>query len=175
MNAQLPIPGDAAARPIETSLQPAQARSASMQVCSFWLADRLFGVNILDVKEINKEVGFTRVYHAPKEVRGYVNIRGQIYLVLDLQMILGFEVTPVTAASRVVLFKPSVAESLGVLVDRVSDIVQVAEGQVEWRDQPVDEHSRDNRRSLIAGDCKLPGKLITLLDSRRLLGTILPS
>ncbi|MBF0525581.1 MAG: hypothetical protein HQK56_10850, partial [Deltaproteobacteria bacterium] len=42
------------------------------QFCSFWLSGRLFGVDILDVKEINSEITFTPIFHASKEVKGYV-------------------------------------------------------------------------------------------------------
>ncbi|MDH5637536.1 MAG: chemotaxis protein CheW, partial [Nitrospinota bacterium] len=62
-----------------------------LQLSTFRLNDRLFGVDIQDVKEINTEVTFTQIFHASKEVRGYVNIRGQIHLVLDLRILLGFE------------------------------------------------------------------------------------
>jgi purine-binding chemotaxis protein CheW len=138
-------------------------------VCGFWIAGRLFGVNILAVKEINRELGFTRVHHAPDDVRGYVNIRGQIHLVLDLRLMLGFDSVPTTPASRLVLFKPTVAESLGVLVDRIGDIVTVAADQIEWRDKQEAEHSPPSHRALIIGDGKLPGRVITLVDPRRLL------
>ena len=142
------------------------------QVCSFWIAERLFGVDILDVKEINREVGFTRIHHAPPDVRGYVNIRGQIYLVLDLRLMLGFGSAPTGPANRVVLFKPSAGNSFGVLVDRAGDIVHIARDRIEWRERQPAGHGQDPRKALIAGDCKLPMKLLTLLHSRGLLEAV---
>ena len=61
--------------------------------CTFRVDGRLFGVDILDVKEVTAETTFTRVAHAPDEVLGLVNIRGHIYLALDLRRLLGMPAT----------------------------------------------------------------------------------
>jgi chemotaxis signal transduction protein len=168
---QSPVPGTQhAGSPV---LPPGAARSQrELQLCSFWIAERLFGVDILDVKEINREVGLTPVHHAPPDVRGYVNIRGQIHLVLDLRVMLGFGSAPAGPASRVVLFKPSIGDSFGVLVERAGDIVQIATERIEWRDRQPAGHAHDPRKAIIAGDCKFPTKLLTLLHSRGLLEAV---
>ena len=104
--------------------------------CTFYLAGRLYGVDILHVKEISSVVRFTPIYHAPREVMGFVNIRGQIHLVLDLQMLLGQEQEVEAEAggrSLLVIFKPVVGESFGVLIDRIGDVVEIAEDEIEDR------------------------------------------
>ncbi len=80
------------------------------QFCTFWLSGRLFGVQILDVKEIHPEVAITPIFHAPRTVKGYVNIRGQVYLILDLRPMLGFESCEVDRKSCLVIFKTTVGE-----------------------------------------------------------------
>ena len=99
--------------------------------CTFRVNDRLFGVDILDVKEVTAETTFTRVAHAPDEVLGLVNIRGHIYLALDLRRLLGMPATVVTGDSRLVLFKPSVGNAFGVVVDEISDIQTVDANRIE--------------------------------------------
>ena len=72
-----------------------QTRSEDTEMhrfCTFRLSDRLYGVNINDVKEINTEISYTPIFHATEEIKGYINIRGQIYLLLDLRKIFGFSV-----------------------------------------------------------------------------------
>lgn len=142
------------------------------QFCTFQIAERLFGVDILDVKEINPEAKFTPVFHAPKEVEGYVNIRGQIYLILNLRLLLGFEKKAVDEASRLVLFKPQVEEPFGVLVDRIGDVVDVDVTQIENHDK--DDQRDDKRKSaeLWDGVCKLEEGLLVVLNSRNLLKNI---
>ena len=56
--------------------------------CTFEAAGRLFGVPIEDIKEVTAEVHCTGIPHTPDCVRGYVNIRGQIILALDLKRLL---------------------------------------------------------------------------------------
>ena len=134
------------------------------QYCTFRLAGRLFGFDLRSVREASAHTTFTPIPHAPPAVRGYVNLRGHIFLVLDLRLMLGMEPAPVTADSRLLLFKPSVGESFGVLVDQIGDIATVSADQAEdWRpdDSPAGE--------LIAAVAKLAGELLVVLHADRLL------
>ncbi len=142
------------------------------QFCTFRISGRLYGVNILDVKEINQNVDFTPIFHAPKEIKGNINIRGQIYLLLDLSLILGFATNTVDEMSRVVLFKSTVGESFGVLVDSIDDIVTVEEKQIENRrkqDREVPEGVERRGIDIGEGVCKLEDELLVIVNSRSLL------
>ena len=161
---------------MQMAIQEEAVETQKRQYCTFWISGRHFGVDILDVKEISPQVDFTPILHAPREVRGYVNIRGHIYLILDLRLILGFESQKVDKASRVVLFKSEVGEPFGVLVDSIGDILIVDEGQIENRRQenqgPPQEG--EERRGLDIGDgvCKLEDGLLIIVKSKRLLNVI---
>ncbi len=142
------------------------------QFCTFRLGERLFGVDILNVKEINPETEFTPIFHAPQEVKGYVNIRGQIYLVLDLRLLLEFESREPDESSRLVLFKPEVGGHFGILVDRIGDVVDVDEAQIETRGKEKSGHPQNRGQSgpeLWDGVCKLEDELLIVLKSRNLL------
>ncbi|MDY7002365.1 MAG: chemotaxis protein CheW [Thermodesulfobacteriota bacterium] len=143
------------------------------QFCTFWLSGRLYGVDILDVKEVNQEARFTNVFHAPKQVKGLVNIRGRIHLILDLHRILGFEVREQRGESRLVLFKPSVGESFGVLVDGIGDVIEVEErliesGELADRDVTGGEEGADVHE-LISSVCRLEETLLLIINARNLL------
>ncbi len=142
------------------------------QFCSFHIADHLFGVNILDVREIKDEVSLTIVHHAPNEVRGFVNIRGHVYLILDLRLLLGFGSRNVDEMSRVILFKEKVGESFGILVDRIGDMIEVDEKLIE--DRPPDENTSladavQKKSDLSMGICKLENDLLIILNVGKLL------
>lgn len=148
--------------------------SASRMFCTFRLGDRLFGVDILDVKEVTAETAFTRVAHAPDEVLGLVNIRGHIYLALDLRQLLGMPSTVVTSESRLVLFKPVVGNAFGVMVDAISDIQAVDAEHTE-------SYTRANRETVVSGltrsdlidcVCELDRELLVVLNPRRFLAVI---
>lgn len=139
--------------------------------CTFRVDGHLFGVDILDVKEVTTETTCTRVAHAPDEVLGLVNIRGHIYLALDLRRLLGIPATPMTSDSRLVLFKPSVGSAFGIVVDQISGIASTSPESLE-------AYSSSNRQTipsnltqvdLITSLCKLPDELLVVLNPRRFL------
>lgn len=144
--------------------------SRQKQFCTFRIAQSLFGVNLGDVKEVRTPDRFTPVFHAPDEVRGVVNVRGQIHLVIDMRVLLGFESAEIGKLSRIVLFKPHVGESFGVLVDSVGDVVETDAGGIEnmgERNTGLKEF-----RDLIEGNYKLEDSILIILDSTMLLDKI---
>lgn len=148
-----------------------------MQLCTFSLAGQLFGVNILHVKEITTDVIITPIFGAPKTVKGYVNIRGQVHLVLNLQQLLGYDRNESAESSQVVLFKPKVGESFGVLVDRIGDVVEVNHTQIENR-RRRDEGNFEGREQrqistdLVIGISRLRDTLLVVLNPGRFLPAI---
>jgi chemotaxis signal transduction protein len=139
----------------------ASTEAALRHYCSFWIGDHLFGIDILDVKEINGDISLTPIFHAPPQVRGYVNIRGQVHLVVDPRRPLGLEPDPALTGKMLIIFKPSVGEACAMLVDRVGDIVEVPEANFE--EETVDPIGET---TLTAGVCKLDGQLLVVLDPR---------
>jgi purine-binding chemotaxis protein CheW len=142
--------------------------------CTFRVDGRLFGVDILDVKEVTAETTYTRVAHAPDEVLGLVNIRGHIYLALDLRRLLGIPATHVTSDSRLLLFKPSVGSAFGVVVDEISEIQSADSNRIEaftghdHETAAASVHSVD----LIEAVCKLASELLVVLNPRRFLAVV---
>jgi chemotaxis signal transduction protein len=146
----------------------------SRRFCSFYLADRLYGVEITMVKEVNDEFRMTRIFHAPDEIRGYVNIRGQIFLVLDLRYLMGLEKKENIERSKLLLFKTELMECCAVLVDEVGDVVEVCSDNIEDRrkgriDKKTPLERRKDRSQLGAGVCKLENNLMVIIDPRNML------
>lgn len=141
------------------------------QYCTFWLAGHLYGVDILDVKEVNQELRFTPVFHAPKLIKGYVNIRGRIHLILNLRRIMGMRDAPVGEKNRLVIFKPVVGDSFGVLVDAIGDVIETAPGAIEAGSLASDELASEERGEavgLVSGVCRLSHALLLIIDARQL-------
>ena len=142
--------------------------------CTFRVEGQLFGVDILDVKEVTTETTSTRIAHAPEEVLGLVNIRGHIYLALDLRRLLGMPVTQATSDSRLVLFKPNIGSAFGVVVDEISEIHNVEPDRIEA--YAADHHqavaSKLQRVDLISAICKLPDELLVVLNPKRFLSIV---
>jgi len=150
-----------------------------VQMCTFRMAGRLFGVDILDVKEVNENVNVTPIYHAPPDVSGYINIRGQILLVINLHETFGLEhkrkvEQQTIIGGKIVVFKQSVDEPFGILVDEVCDVVPVEPKRIVDRHSSAGEtaESRELRRvrdEMAIGVYPLEKELLLVLDARRIL------
>ena len=150
---------------------------SAIQMCTFRMAGRLFGVDILDVKEVNENVNVTPIYHAPPSVCGYINIRGQILLVVNLHETFGFaqaEKSGQPFTGKIVVFKQSVDEPFGILVDEVCDVVSIDPKRVVDRRSSVGESTevREMRRvrdEMVMGVYPLEKELLLVLNARYIL------
>lgn len=137
--------------------------------CTFRLGEVLYGVEIGAVKEVNALPPLTRIPHAPEFVSGYVNLRGQILLVLDLKQMLGLGPCSINPSTRLVVFQSYLGDPFGVLVDQIGDIVQLTPNQIETQHFVVEQTASS---SLSCGVGKLEGKLLLIIDARKLLPII---
>lgn len=157
--------------------------SAGRQICIFRVGSRYYGLDVLDVREINTELGITPVDHAPDGVRGLANVRGQIFLIVDAGVLLQGEAVKSFAASRVVLLKDHVGPSVGLLVDEIDEIEKVSADEITTL---TDVDKGRSGRSLsgeltggvpdafVLGVCKLPDRLVVVLQARHLLDAFTP-
>jgi two-component system chemotaxis sensor kinase CheA len=139
------------------------------QFCTFWIGKHHYGVDILNVKEINSDIRLSTIFHAPKEIRGYVNIRGHINLVVDLAVVLGFERKDIDDMSRIVLLKNNVGNAFGFLVDKIGDVFSIDKSEIEEEQSDEDMfHEKNDKnpmeKDLIEGVCKLDNNLLVLLN-----------
>lgn len=130
------------------------------QYCTFFVDSHMFGVDVLDVQEIIRAQTLTRVPLAPAVVEGLINLRGQIVTAIDLRRRLEFKaraahVTPVNVVVR------TGDEAYSLLVDEIGDVVEVSGEAFEEAPDTLTGAAR----KLITGVCKLPGRLLLILDT----------
>lgn len=129
------------------------------QYTTFYVGNLLLGVDIRQVQEINRQLDVTKVPSAPEYIRGVINLRGEVTTVIDLQIILGLERTEVTGDSRN-LIVTSQGESIGLLVDRISDILTLRSDQINH--SPANVKGIQGRYFL--GVHALESEILVLLD-----------
>lgn len=129
------------------------------QFATFYVSDVLLGIAIDRVREINRLSEITCVPHAPPHVLGVVNLRGEVVPLLDLGILLGLPSTQVSSDSKNLIVHSS-GQLLGLVVDRVSDILAVS--QEEMSSPPANVNSVDGR--MIHGIHTLPSDVVILLD-----------
>ena len=90
----------------------------------FSVGNLLCGLDIRQVQEINNRLEITSVHHAPPYVRGVVNLRGQLITVIDLRRKLGMAALETQVDMRIIVARGQDG-TVGLLVDRVADIVEI--------------------------------------------------
>lgn len=101
---------------------------------TFMLGDEEYGVEILKVKEIIGLMDITTVPRTPHFVRGVVNLRGRIIPVLDLRKKFGMGAVEDTEFTCIVVVDARIRDAsllMGVLVDTVSEVVDIASDDIE--------------------------------------------
>lgn len=138
------------------------------QYVTFTVGEEEYGVNILAVREIRGWTPESRLPNLPDYVRGVINLRGRVVPVVDLmRRLLG---TPSVLNRRsciVIVEVGSVDErqDMGVIVDAVSQVVEIPPSQVE----PGPSFGARLRADFIAGMGRQDGGFVIMLDIERVL------
>ena len=127
-----------------------------------------FGLEILKVQEIIKMMDITRVPRTPAFVRGVINLRGKVIPVVDLRLKFDMEVkanTDKTCVIVVTVRRSSGSVVMGIIVDEVSEVLDVAGSSIE----PAPEFGGAVDTSFILGMGKVGERVVTLMDVDRVL------
>ena len=141
-------------------------RQATREVLVFVLGSEEYGVDILKVQEIRGYEKVTPLPKAPDYLKGVVNLRGTIVPVIDLRVKFGLAEPRYDSFTVVVILRIG-ARVVGIVVDGVSDVVQLAAHEI--RDAPDMGTVVDS--SFLAGLATQDGRMILLLDIERLLSS----
>lgn len=101
---------------------------------TFALANEEFGLEILKVREIIGYIGVTAVPQTPHYVKGVINLRGQVIPVIDLRAKFGMETAEITEQSCIIVVevgRDDLTCSVGILVDRVQEVLDIGAGSIE--------------------------------------------
>ena len=136
------------------------------QLISFAMSDEDYGVNIQTVKEVIRHREITRLPKAPAFVKGVINLRGDIIPIIDLRERFGMEQVEYNDMTRVIVVEVE-GRSIGMVVDSVSHVIRLDEGQIEPPPPSVGKVSEE----YIRGIGKVEDKLIVLLKIDHVLST----
>jgi len=147
----------------------AAVEAGSHQVLTFTLGEETYGVDILRVQEIRGYSTVTRIPQAPAHVLGVLNLRGSIVPIVDMRMRFSLEraeYTPLTVIIVLSVESTVGRRDFGVVVDGVSDVIDVAVGDIK----PAPELGAHVSTEFIAGLAAVSGRMVMLLDIDQLIG-----
>jgi purine-binding chemotaxis protein CheW len=136
--------------------------TAAGQLCTFYLDNHFFGVDVQTVQEVIRYQDMTRVPLARKAVSGLINLRGQIVTAIDLRRRLGLPDRPADRLPMNVVVR-SDDGVVSLLVDQIGDVQEVDQDNFE----PPPETLRGASRNMIRGAYKMKDRLLLVLDTER--------
>jgi purine-binding chemotaxis protein CheW len=133
---------------------------------TFFLASEEYGVEILKVQEIIGRMPITPVPLTSKYIRGVINLRGKIHPIMDLKVKFGMDQTQITDETGIIVIKTA-NMMMGILVDKVSEVVTIASGDIE--DTP--SFGSEFNPEYLLGIGKTGGRIRLLLDIDKVITT----
>jgi purine-binding chemotaxis protein CheW len=140
------------------------ASDEAAQYLTVNLGNEEYAVDILAVREIRGWTAVTRIPQAPPYVLGVLNLRGAIVPVLDLRLRFSLDREEYTATTVTVIVMVN-GRQFGVVVDAVSDVVEVAPGSI----RPVPDMGTSVDTEYLKGLTSVGERMVLLLDVDRLL------
>ncbi len=138
------------------------------QYLTFMLAGEIYAIGILSIKEIIEYGGLTTVPMMPGAIRGVINLRGAVVPVMDLATRFGKPSSDVTKRTCIVIVElvhDGEQHVIGVVVDSVNAVQEIAPGDIE----PAPSFGMKIAPDLIAGMGKVQGKFVILLNIQQVL------
>ncbi len=144
------------------SAKPPLSLVKRRQYSTFFVAGRLYGIDVMRVQEITPPLSMTVVPLAPSYIKGLINLRGQIATAVGLRELFGLGDSDATKYMNVVCNLGGNLFSL--LIDQVGDVMELEDGVFESTPETIAE----SVKLYMAGIYKIQGALLSILDIEKI-------
>ena len=138
------------------------------QYLTFSVTGEVFAIAIAVIKEIIEYRQLTDVPMMPAYIRGVINLRGRVVPVIDLAVRFGRPKAEVMRRTCIVILEiaqEGQQQDIGVMVDAVSAVVDLADADIE----PPPKFGAKLRADFITGMGKIAEKFVIILNVDRVL------
>lgn len=153
---------------VPTNSAAATSTEVPAQYLTFSLGGEMFGLGILNVKEIIEYGNLTEIPMMPSFIRGVINLRGSVVPVIDLAARFGSQPTTIGRRTCIVIIEVLDEETrhdIGIIVDAVSEVLEIPGTEIE----PPPSFGAKIRADFIFGMGKVNGKFVILLNIDKVL------
>jgi purine-binding chemotaxis protein CheW len=144
-----------------------KANTGAREYITFRIGSQFYCVDIMSVREIRGWTPATQLPRAPGFVRGVINLRGVVLPIIDLADRLGFAPTEPTAR-HVIIVAQTGRQVVGLLVDAVSDIINMPADKV----QPTPDVGSEAARAFVLGVMAIDERMISLIALESVMPTM---
>jgi len=130
------------------------------------IADQMFGIPVLEVHDVLRDLTLTKIPLAPPEVAGALNLRGRIVTAIDVRKRLGLPKLDEDQNGMSVVVEHH-GEPYSLMIDSVGEVLGLNAEDIQKNPVTLDARWRE----VSAGIYRLEDKLLVILEIERLLGT----
>mgnify|MGYP003655730054 FL=1 len=144
--------------------QQSGSNDPQVQWATFLLAEELYGIDVMQVKEVLRLTEIVPVPGAVHYIVGIINLRGNVITVIDTRSLFGLQPTEPSNDSRIIVIELE-DQVIGMLVDSVAEVIYLRQSEVE-RTPNV---GTDESSKFIQGVSYHNDELIILLDLNQMI------
>lgn len=133
----------------------------------FNLENELYGIDINNVKTIEKVLTFTRVPNSENFIKGVINLRGDVVPIIDLRQKFSLPDKNIDNSNRIIIVEIN-DMLLGLMVDSSSEVMELSQDEID-NPSSIGEGTFED---YIKGIGKKNGRLIILLDLARIIENV---
>lgn len=130
----------------------------------FRLIDEEYGVEVNQVRSIERMQRITRVPRTPQFVKGVINLRGVVTPVIDLKTRFGLGAEQYTDTTRIIIVAVDDME-VGLIVDAANDVIDIANESIEAPPEVVG----GIKANYLDGIANMDDRLLILLNLEKVL------
>ena len=133
------------------------------QYSTFYINDRLYGIDVIQVQEVTRAMKITPVPLAPSFVHGLINLRGQIATAIGLRQLFGLpEPENHEECMNVVCSVDGLL--LSFVVDKIGDVMNVEKTNYENTPDNIPKEIKQ----FMSGVYKIPGNLLSIIELEKI-------
>lgn len=136
------------------------------QLCTFWVANQLYGIDVTQVQEVVKHLPMSRIPLALDYVRGLINLRGQVATAIGLREM--FAISGETPHESMNVILKHEGALIALQVDEIGDVMEVERREIENIPATIPV----SIRSYMSGVFQLKDSLLCVIDLGKLFKNV---
>lgn len=137
-----------------------------VKVIVFRLVDEEYGVEVSQVRSIERMQNITRVPRTPEFVKGVINLRGVVTPIIDLKTRFSLGSEEYSDATRIIIVAVEDME-VGLIVDAANDVIDIPLNSIEQPPAVVG----GIKAAYLRGVAKLQNRLLIMLNLDKVLSS----
>ncbi len=134
------------------------------QWVTFMLDNEKYGINVMQVREVLRDIEIAPVPGAPSYVLGIINLRGNVVTVIDTRSRFGLPAVEINDESRIIIIE-TMDQIVGLLVDSIAEVADIPKSQIEL----TPNVGNDDSSKYIQGVHSRDGELLILVAVEKVL------